>query len=248
MKHSLISTLVALVAVLCLFLSFPAATWACGGGGGGGGEGRQPGESSDDLGLPGGASGLSGFVFIDPSSTGEMSIAGGTIDINNIPEYTPLTPRERMEMQERINRSEAAFWTAMGHLAHGGEVVSEVAAFGGKAAGWVLAFTPAGLPVKIAIASVRGAADGYAASVEKGDGKEASQAAFSGIVAGTVEGVTSAANPLVGIVAGEVAGNLSTSDAPNRAPGPNIGDMAMEQAKVTRDPYTGREFAAPVYR
>lgn len=239
MKNPFVSVLVVFFAVLSLVVFVPVVSMACGGGGGG--EGRQPGESSDGL-------GLSGFVFIDPSSAGEMNIAGGTLDINNIPEYTPLTPRERMELQQRINQSDAAFWTAMGQLAGAGEVVSEVGAFGGKVAGWVLAFTPAGLPVKIAIATARGAADGYASSVEKGDGKEASQAAFSGIVAGTVEGVTSQANPLVGIIAGEIAGNLSTSDAPNRAPGPNIGDMAMQEAKVTHDPYTGRAFTTPVYK
>lgn len=192
--------------------------------------------------------GLTGFVFIDPSSAGEMNIAGGTIDINNIPEYVPRTPREQFEIQQMINRSDSDFWTAMGYLAGAGEVGSEIGAFGGKVAGWVLAFTPAGVPVKIAIAATRGAADGYASSVGKDDGKEASQATFSGVVAATVEASTSSLNPVVGIVAGEVAGNLANSEAPNRAPSPNIGDAAMQDAKVTHDPYTGRKFTTPVYK
>ena len=237
MKSPLISGFLVLLVVLAVTFLVPIAAMASGGGGDG--EGGTP---------LSGALELTGFVFIDPSSVGGMDIAGGTVDINNIPEYVPLTPREQFQIQQMINRSEANFWTAMGYLAGAGEVGSKIGALGGKVAGWVLAFTPAGIPVKIAIAATRGVADGYASSVEKGDGKEASQATFSGIVSGTVEGVTSSFNPVVGIVAGEVAGNLANSEAPNRAPGPNIGDAAMRDARVTHDPYTGRAFTAPVYR
>ena len=242
MKSPLISGFLVLLVVLAFTFSVPIAAMAYGGDGDGDGDG-DGGDRSDP-----GDSGLTGFVFIDPSSVGEMNIAGGTIDLNNIPEYTPLTPRERFELQQMLNQSDANFWAALGHLAQAGEAGSEIAAFGGKVAGWGLAFTPVGVPVKIAIAATRGVADGYASSVEKGDGKEASQATFSGVVAATVEASTSSLNPVVGIVAGEVAGNLANSEAPNRAPGPNIGDAAMRDAEVTHDPYTGRKFPTPVYR
>ncbi|MCK9230593.1 MAG: hypothetical protein M0Q23_07135 [Syntrophales bacterium] len=246
MKNPFISTLVVFFMVFSLVLSIPAVS--IGGCGGGGGSGRQQGDSSDDPGLPGSVSVKSGFGFIDPSPLGELGIANGTVDINNIPEFKPLTPREKKEMEQRINQADAAFWSSLGQAAEISEGVSKVAAGAGKVAGWGLAFTPVGLPVKIAIVTARGAADGYAASLEKGSGDEASRAALSGAAAGVAEGLTSSVNPVVGIVAGEVVGSLSTSDVSNRAPEPNIGDMAMQDAKITHDPVTGRALTAPVYR
>lgn len=223
-----------------LLLLTPASALAYGGGGGGGGGGNGGGEGGF------GFDGMStmDMGFFDPSSTGGMDIAGGTIDLNNLPEVQ-LTPQQQLELEAQIARMDAAFWNV-------GTPIVEGLAFAGQAAGWVLAFTPAGLPVKIAISTTRGAADGYAASVERGDGKEAAQAAFSGTVGGLVEGATRDLNPALGILAGTLAGELANNAgnnaSANRAPGYNIGDMAMDQARVTHDPYTGRQFNSPVYK
>lgn len=240
---------------LTLVLTTPLPLYACGGGGNG--EGRQPGDSGAVLGL----------VFIDPSASDGFSwdgewlggVAGGTVDIDNLQAYRRLTPRERAAMEQRISQADADFWTTMGRVYGGVETIGQYAADAGKVAIWGIAIGvayPYLVPAKavtvgkgtlVALATARGAADGYAASVDRGDGTEVSSAVFSGTVGGAVE-IYTPGGPVVGIIVGETLGNATTRDMRNYSPKPNIGDAAMRDARVTRDPYTGRPYTAPVYQ
>ncbi len=203
-------------AVLLILLAIPAPALACGGGGGGGGEG-----------------GGFGFGSMDP---GLGDVAGGSLDLSNLPDFSQLTPQQIMEMQARAAHQDAAMWDSATNIA-------ERAAQAGKLAQWGMAImaNPAYVTTQIALAAGRGGADGYARSAGHG--------ALGAILGGLIEGGTANLNPAIGIGAGELAGRGVTHAGTGPDVGkPTIGDAAMEQSRVTQTSFGAPMPGPPVYQ
>ncbi|MFW6005509.1 MAG: hypothetical protein ACOCPN_03425 [Desulfonatronovibrionaceae bacterium] len=229
-KHFILSLL------FTMLLSAPGSVLAYGGGGGGGGGGTGGG-GGGDLSLD-----EWDIIFIDPEPVNEFGIIEGTIDLNNLPEPKQLTPQEKRELGSAIANRNAEFWN---NFAPPAIWTADKLAWAGKFAGWYIAFTPVGIGMKVALSGTRGAADGYAAAAERGDGTEASQTAFSGIMAIGVESI--GLSPVKGIIVAEITSQAANNSMANKAPNPNIGQSIMDQSKVTHTPF-GTPMLNPVYK
>lgn len=195
-----------LVGVMSFLLAMPLPALACGSGGGSGGSGGGGGG-----GAGGGGEGVAslGPDWASPSAGG-FGTAGGTVDLNNLPDRQPMTPQDRLDYEMRI--------------AHTRSSLFDIASGIGQVAQISVAFTPLGLKHKMAIAI--GSAAGQAGT--------RTSAVGSGALAGTLEAATSGMNPLGGLLVSEGVTRLADHAVNNgaQAPSQNIGTAAQEASRV----------------